>query len=182
MAVRPGQGLGVVILMNGWGERKALGAYALDAVAAALAGEPSRRRRTSRRTRTSRGATRIANAEGFTGSFTGEGRTWRLRPEDDGVFLEAGPVGVRLERLGEGLLIAPHPALERFPIRPIRGEDGAVRRARDTGRTATSARTRIVRSPRPRLPDGRRSRAPTGAPARGTRCYGSTRAAASCGS
>ncbi|HEX6845297.1 MAG TPA: serine hydrolase domain-containing protein, partial [Actinomycetota bacterium] len=119
MAVRPDVGLGVAILMNGWGDRKRVAWYALDVVAAALAGValpavpdlPA--------------ADRIEDAAAFDGTFIGEGRSWRLRAEDGGVVLDAGPVGVRLERLGTALLIAPHPALERYAITPVR-EGGEV--------------------------------------------------------
>jgi CubicO group peptidase (beta-lactamase class C family) len=119
MAVWPDDGIGVVICMNGWGDRKIVGTYALDVVAAALAGTalpdvpdlPP--------------ADAIPGAEAFAGVFEGDRRTWRLRPEDDGLFLEAGPVGVRLERL-EDALIAPHPVLERFPLVPVRDDAGTV--------------------------------------------------------
>ncbi len=120
MAVRPAAGLGVVILMNGWGDRKPVAWYALDLVAAALAGEPLPD------VPAFPPADRIEGADAYGGTFVGEERSWRLRPEEGGVFLEAGPVGVRLERLGEGLLIAPHPVLERFPVVVRRDASGSV--------------------------------------------------------
>lgn len=119
MAVQPERGLGVAILMNGWGDRKPVAWYALDVVAAALRGDPLPA------VPDLPPADRIDDAQAFAGTFVGEGRTWRLRPDDGGVFLEAGPVGVRLERLGQDGIIAPHPALDRFPIAVVR-EGGEV--------------------------------------------------------
>jgi CubicO group peptidase (beta-lactamase class C family) len=118
MAVRPDRGLGVVVLLNGWGERRALAWYALDAVAAALAGEPLPG------VPVFPAADAIADAAALEGTYVGEGRTFRVRPDGDGALLEAGPLGVRLERLDEAL-IAPHPALDRYPIVPER-VDGVV--------------------------------------------------------
>jgi len=120
MAVRPEAGLGVVVLMNGWGDRKPVGWYALDVVQAALTGDPLPE------VPAFTAADQVVDAEAYHGTFVGEGHSWRLEPRDGGVFLQAGPVGVGLERLGEGLLIAPHPAFERFPISAIRDDGGSV--------------------------------------------------------
>ncbi len=119
MAVRPEQGLGVVVLLNGWGERRAVAAYALDCVVAALEGVPLPE------VPVIPAADAVEDVGTYEGTFVGEGRTLRLRPDGDGVLLQAGPVGVRLERLGAAL-IAPHPALERFPLVIERDDDGAV--------------------------------------------------------
>lgn len=120
MAIRAEQGLAAVMLLNGWGERKEVVAFALESVHAALAGTalpdvpafPA--------------LDLIEDAAAFDGDFIGEERTWRLRADAGGLMLEAGPLGVRLQRLGDGMLIAPHPALDRHPIAVERGEGGTV--------------------------------------------------------
>ncbi len=119
MAVRPDQGLGLVVLLNGWGERTAVARYAFDVVAAAIGGEPLPE------VPAIAAADEVADADTYEGTFVGHGRRVVLRREGTGVLLEAGPVGVRLEHLGD-LLIAPHPSLELYPLITERDASGQV--------------------------------------------------------
>jgi CubicO group peptidase (beta-lactamase class C family) len=119
MAVRAEDGLAAVMQLNGWGERKAVVAYAFACVGAVLAGTPLPE------VPVFPALDAIDGAETYEGVYANERRTWRLTPDDGGLRLEAGPLGVRLQRLDEAL-IAPHPALERHPIVVERDAAGAV--------------------------------------------------------
>ena len=115
-AVSPADGLGCIVLQNGYGEGlRRLVRSAFACVRAALAGEelpealipPS--------------PTTIANAADYAGTYTGEdGRVFEVEAEREGLRLDAGPVTVMLERdplagPSDGFLV-PHEALERYAL------------------------------------------------------------------
>jgi D-alanyl-D-alanine carboxypeptidase len=125
-AVVPEEGLGCVVLQNGYGEGlRRLVRAAFAAVRASLAGEelppaivpPA--------------ATTIPRAAEYVGTYTGEdGRVFEIETEGDGLRLNAGSVTVLLERdpLGEPTeaFLVPHEALERFALVFRRDGEGTV--------------------------------------------------------
>ena len=120
------EGLACVILQNGGGSRRGVGAAALAAVRASLAGDPSPEPWVPPP------PTAIAATGDFVGSYAGDdGRTLVVEPEDDGLAMSIGPVSARLER--DPLLPEPtrtflvvHPAFERFALEFERDEAGRV--------------------------------------------------------
>jgi D-alanyl-D-alanine carboxypeptidase len=129
LATSPDEGLGVVVLQNGDGDKNEIVRYALAAVRASLAGvalpdvwaPPA--------------PTRIPAAPAFVGHYHGDdGREMTVDVEDDGLRVTMGPLSVRLERdpldpdPGDSFLVA-HPALERFPMEFARDENGDVTHA-----------------------------------------------------
>ena len=128
-AVVPEEGLGCVVLQNGYSEglRKLVRA-AFATIRASLAGEelPAAAVPPS--------ATEIPKAAEYVGTYTGEdGRVFEVEAEREGLRLNAGPVTVLLERdpLGEpsDTFLVPHEALERFPLVFGRDADGSVTEA-----------------------------------------------------
>jgi CubicO group peptidase (beta-lactamase class C family) len=123
--VSPTDGLGLVILQNGDGEKRGLSRTAFAQIRASLAGaelpEPW----------IPPDATSIPRAAEYVGTYTGEdGRVFEIEAERDGLRLNAGPVTVLLERdpLSEpgDVFLVPHEALERFALVFGRDEQGAV--------------------------------------------------------
>jgi D-alanyl-D-alanine carboxypeptidase len=120
------EGLACVILQNGGGSRRGVGAAALAAVRAGLAGDPSPEPWVPP------APTAIAATGDFVGSYAGDdGRTLVVAQEDDGLAMSIGLVSARLER--DPLLPEPtrtflvaHPAFERFALEFERDEAGRV--------------------------------------------------------
>jgi len=126
-AVSPADGLGCVVMQNGYGlGLRQLVRAAFACVRASLAGEalpepivpPA--------------ATAIPKAADYAGTYRGEdGRVFEVEVEGgDGLRLTAGQVSVQLERdpwaePGDGFLV-PHEALERYALVFGRDERGAV--------------------------------------------------------
>jgi D-alanyl-D-alanine carboxypeptidase len=130
LAVVPDDGLGAVILQNGGGDKRGVLAAALATVRASLAGAdlpvvwapPA--------------PTRIPAAADYVGRYEGDdGRVLQVEAVEDGLSISIGGLVVRLERdpldskVGDTFLVA-HEALDRFPLRFVRDDDGAVIEAR----------------------------------------------------
>ena len=126
LAVAPDDGLGVVMLQNGGGDKHGVTSYAFSAVRASLAGAelPD--------TWGPPAATEIPKAQDYVGHYDGDdGRTLDVRAVEDGLAVTIGPIDVRLERdpltaeVGDAFLVV-HEALDRFPLEFSRGADGTV--------------------------------------------------------
>jgi D-alanyl-D-alanine carboxypeptidase len=126
LAVVPDEGLGAVILQNGGGGKRGVITAAFATVRASLAGTdlppvwapPA--------------ATEIPAAADYEGRYEGDdGRTLEVQAGDDGLAISIGGLEVRLERdplsaeVGDAFLVA-HEALDRFPLRFARDDDGVV--------------------------------------------------------
>jgi D-alanyl-D-alanine carboxypeptidase len=120
------EGLACVILQNGRGSRRGVGAAALAAVRAGLAGE------TLPEPWAPPEPTAIAATGDFVGTYAGDdGRRLVVEPEDDGLAMSIGPVSARLERdplLPEptGTFLVAHPAFERSALEFERDDEGRV--------------------------------------------------------
>ncbi|MDP9297653.1 MAG: serine hydrolase [Actinomycetota bacterium] len=120
LAVRPDDGLGCAMLLNGQGEPRATVRFALDCVAAALRDEalpeveppPS--------------ATAVPNAADYVGVYRGTGREIEIERAGDGIRLRDGALGVVLERLDGDRFLVPHPARDRFLLSFGRDDSGTV--------------------------------------------------------
>jgi len=125
-AVSPTDGLGCMVMQNGYGEGlRGLVRSAFACVRASLAGEelPPALTRPS--------ATEIPKAADYAGTYAGDdGRVFEVEAEREGVRLNAGPVTVMLERdpLADptDAFVVPHEALERFALVFRRDADGTV--------------------------------------------------------
>jgi CubicO group peptidase (beta-lactamase class C family) len=125
-AVSPTDGLGCIVMQNGYGEGlRRLARSAFACVRASLAGEelPPAMTRPA--------ATEIPKAADYAGTYTGDdGRVFEVEAEREGVRLNAGPVTVMLERdpLADptDAFVVPHEALERFALVFRRDADGSV--------------------------------------------------------
>jgi D-alanyl-D-alanine carboxypeptidase len=124
LAVTPDDGLGVVVLQNGGGEKRGVAAYALEAVRASLAGAPLPEMWAPPV------ATSIPKARDYAGRYEGDdGRVLEVEAIDDGLGITIGPLAVRLERdplarePGDVFLVA-HEALDRFPLEFARDGEG----------------------------------------------------------
>jgi len=151
------EGLACVILQNGRGSRRGVGAAALAAVRAGLAGDPLPEPWAPP------APTAIAAVADFVGTYAGDdGRTLVVEAVDDGLAMWIGPVSARLERdplLSEpvGTFLVSHPAFERFALEFERDDDGRVVGASHGG---TWFRREGSGAPAPReLPEAWRSHA-----------------------
>jgi D-alanyl-D-alanine carboxypeptidase len=125
-AVSPADGLGCMVMQNGYGEGlRNLVRSAFACVRASLRGEDLPR------VVVPPAATAIPKAADYAGTYTGDdGRVFDVEADADGVRLTAGPVTVMLER--DPLLdptdafVVPHDALERFPLVFRRDAQGTV--------------------------------------------------------
>jgi D-alanyl-D-alanine carboxypeptidase len=126
LATVPEEGLACVILQNGGGSRRGVGAAALAAVRAGLLGDPLPEPWAPR------ARTAIAAASDFVGTYEGDdGRTLAVELEGDGLAMSIGPVSARLERdplLPEptGTFLVAHPAFERYALEFERDHEGRV--------------------------------------------------------
>ncbi len=120
LAVRPDDGLGCVMLMNGSGERRATVRFALDAVSAALSADPLPEAEPPTPARA------VSNAAEFVGVFRGGGRRIEIEPAGDGIRLLDGALGVVLERVEDDRFLVPHPARDRFLLSFGRDGEGRV--------------------------------------------------------
>jgi CubicO group peptidase (beta-lactamase class C family) len=126
LAISPDEGLGVVILQNGGGDKRSVAAYALAAVRSSLAGAELPQ------TWSPPAPTEIPNAGDYEGRYAGDdGRTLEVEAVEDGLGVGLGPLSVRLERdpleteIGDSFLVA-HEALDRFALEFARDDDGNV--------------------------------------------------------
>ena len=125
-AVSPDDGLGCMVMQNGYGSGlRDLVRNAFACVRASLAGAelPPALMRPS--------ATEIPKAADYVGTYTGDdGRVFEIEAEPEGLRLNAGPVTVMLERdpLADptDAFVVPHDALERFALVFRRDADGNV--------------------------------------------------------
>jgi D-alanyl-D-alanine carboxypeptidase len=121
----PDEGLGCVVLQNGYGDEGAVVDYALAAVRASLAGEPLPDAVVPRDPEIH------PDAAAFVGTYVGERRTIEIDAEDGGrLRLKVGPVGVvlqqdPLEAPGDAFLV-PHGSLDRYLLRFGRDAQGQV--------------------------------------------------------
>ncbi len=121
----PDEGLGVIALQNGAGNKTAVAEYALAAVKASLAGEELPEPPVPRDPQVHPGAA------AFAGPYVGERRIIEVAVEDgERLRLKVGAVGVVLTQdplasLGDSFLV-PHPSLDRFMLRFGRDAQGRV--------------------------------------------------------
>jgi len=126
LATVPEEGLACVMLQNGGGSRRGVGAAALAAVRAGLAGDPLPE------SWVPPARTAIAATSDFVGTYAGDdGRTLAVQPEEDGLAISIGSVSARLERdplLPEptGTFLVGHPAFERYALEFERDRAGRV--------------------------------------------------------
>jgi len=126
LIVSPDDGLGVVILQNGGGDKHAMVAHSLATVRASVAGDelppvwapPA--------------PTEIPGADHYVGRYLGDdGRKLEVEAVEDGLGVTLGPLSVRLERdplerePGDAFLVA-HEALDRFPLEFVRDATGSA--------------------------------------------------------
>jgi D-alanyl-D-alanine carboxypeptidase len=113
-------GLAAIALQNGEGDKTLLVDAALAAVRSAIASEPVV-------TVAFPAPTAIPNAAELAGIYTGE-RTIELRATEDGLRLVDGALGVVLERWpdGDDAFLVPTPAWDRYVMRVLRDDDGAI--------------------------------------------------------
>jgi CubicO group peptidase (beta-lactamase class C family) len=120
LEVRPGSGLGVVVLLNGDGDRRSVAEFALTAVGAAIDGGPL--------------PVAVAppdpastvDAQDFAGTYRGDDRTIELLAAGDRLVIRDAGQELVLERAEGDAFLVPHPVLGRFHLRFGRAEDGRV--------------------------------------------------------
>jgi len=121
----PDEGLGCVVLQNGYGNRSGVAEYALAAVRASLAGDPLPEAAMPRDLEVH------PRAGDFAGTYTGDRRTLEIAVEEgDRLRLKVGPLGVvlqqdPLEAPGDAFLV-PHGSLDRYLLRFHRDPGGRV--------------------------------------------------------
>jgi CubicO group peptidase (beta-lactamase class C family) len=92
LMLEPQDGLGCVMLLNGQGDRLQTVGFALDAVRAALRGDPLPE------VTSPADPAAIPNAADYTGTYRGGGREVRIEAAGAGLVLQEGPVRAALER------------------------------------------------------------------------------------
>ena len=114
-------GIAAIALQNGGGNKQPVVRYSLDAVRAALLGEPV----VPMLHPPSPAA--IANADALAGTYVGD-REIELVATGDGLHLRDGAIGAELERWPDvdDAFLVPHPARDRYLMRVLRDADGAV--------------------------------------------------------
>ena len=125
LLILPAEGLGCVMLQNGYGDERGVVRYALETVRASIAGEPMPEPVPPRDPEV------VADAAAFAGRFEGERRTFRIEVvEGDRLRLTVGPVGVVLRQdplaAPNDAFLVPHASLERFALRFGRDARGTV--------------------------------------------------------
>jgi CubicO group peptidase (beta-lactamase class C family) len=121
----PDEGLGCVLLQNGYGSMRAVADFALEAVRANLAGEALPE------VPPPRDPEAHPKAADFAGVYVGDRRTFEISVEDGHrVRLKVGPVGVvlhqdPLEAPSDAFLV-PHGSLDRFALRFVRDREDRV--------------------------------------------------------
>ena len=115
-------GLGVVVLVNGPADMKAIAEYTLRAVAAVNRGEdppplPA----------TKNDPTRVENGSDYVGTFTSDsGRTLAFEIEGANLVLRDDDEMIVLEKTGEDSFYTPHPDYDRYVFFFGRNDDGSV--------------------------------------------------------
>ena len=126
------EGLGVVILMNGPGNPRRLGEYALRALIAA------RRGHAPPPVEESAPPAVIPEAATYAGEFRDSGGAGaRLLAAGDSLWLEADGLRAPLYRDGRATFVTPHPAFQLFPLHVVR-EGGEATEFWSGGRWFTS--------------------------------------------
>jgi CubicO group peptidase (beta-lactamase class C family) len=114
-------GLACVALQNGAGDKRPLVRYAIEAVRASVNGMPVASAPHPP------APTELPRADELAGTYAGA-RTIELERTSDGLRLVDGALGVLLERWPEtdGAFAVPHPSRDRFLLRVVRDDAGAV--------------------------------------------------------
>jgi CubicO group peptidase (beta-lactamase class C family) len=114
-------GLACIALQNGGGDKDALVRYAIEAVRASVNGMPVAPAAHPP------APTELPKADELAGIYVGE-PTIELQRTSDGLRLVDGALGVLLERWPdtEDAFSVPHPSWDRFLLRVVRDDDGAV--------------------------------------------------------
>ncbi len=120
LAVDPDDGLGAVMFLNGDGDRTETVRFALDAVRAAIRGEPLP------------GLTDpddpalVPNAGRYAGAYRGDGRTIEVAAVGGRLMFREADIEATLSRDGTDRFLVEHPSLDRFHLRFGRDGDGRV--------------------------------------------------------
>jgi D-alanyl-D-alanine carboxypeptidase len=126
LVTSPDEGLGLVVLQNGGGDKRGLTRNALAQVRASLAGDPPPP------VWSPPSPTDIPKAADYAGRYEGEdGRTLEVTADGTGILLTMSSVSVLLERdpLSDeptDSFLVPHEAFERYPLSFGRDEAGRV--------------------------------------------------------
>ena len=113
-------GLGCIVLLNGEGDRRSVAAYALEAVAAALRGDPLPE------VTHPPDPARTSNAADYAGAYHGDGRTIAIEASDDRLVLRENDVEAVLERAEGDAFLVPHPSLGRYLFSFGRNDENKV--------------------------------------------------------
>jgi D-alanyl-D-alanine carboxypeptidase len=120
MVVRPDQGIGCVMLLNGDGNSEEVVRFALDSVDAALRGDdPPLGPHAA-------APTVVADASDYLGSYEGQNRNIDIVATADGMMLRQGPMGAPLVRAEGDSFLVEHAALDRYLLRFGRDGQGRV--------------------------------------------------------
>jgi hypothetical protein len=120
MAVRPDQGIGCVMLLNGDGNSEQVVRFALDSVDAALrGGDPPVGPHPV-------APTVVEGASDYLGGYGGKNRNIDIVATADGMMLRQGPIGAPLVRVEGDSFLVEHAALDRYLLRFGRDEKGKV--------------------------------------------------------
>jgi CubicO group peptidase (beta-lactamase class C family) len=120
LMVDPDDGLGAMMLLNGAGDRGETVRFALDAVRAALRGDPLPD------VTDPEDPSRVAEGAAYAGTYEGDGRRFEIVQVDAGLALREGPVQAALEREAQDVFLVAHPALDRYHLRFERDSEARV--------------------------------------------------------
>jgi D-alanyl-D-alanine carboxypeptidase len=124
LTVDPGARLGAIMLLNGDGNRSRTVGFALDSVAASVAGAPPPREPANP------DPTRIPDAERYTGTYRDGARAIHVIAEGDRLRLREDAMGLDVilesEEDVDDAFLVPHPDWDRHRVRFVPGTDGAI--------------------------------------------------------
>jgi hypothetical protein len=120
MVVRPEQGIGCMLMLNGDGVSEEIARFALDSVDAALRGvdAPAISHPAA--------PTVVAHAADYIGSYEGHDRKFEIVATADGLMLRQGPIGAPLVPVQGDSFLVEHAALDRYLLSFGRDSDGRV--------------------------------------------------------